>query len=93
MSRRLWKRQPLARGNPLLGFAPILVKLSDLGPQPIAFWRLALALPAFAVWLALASLRPVRAAAGRPNYVALGLAGLFFAGDLAFWHAGIRASS
>ncbi|GGE45520.1 membrane protein [Marinicauda pacifica] len=83
----------LAIAASLLGFAPILVKLSDLGPQPIAFWRLALALPAFAVWLALANLRPVRAAAGRPNYVALGLAGLFFAGDLAFWHAGIKLTT
>lgn len=33
----------------LIGFAPIMVKLSDLGPQAIAFWRLTLALPALGV--------------------------------------------
>ena len=35
----------LAVSAGILGFASILVKASDLGPQAIAFWRLSLGLP------------------------------------------------
>lgn len=81
----------------LLGFAPILVKTSDLGPQAIAFWRLVLALPVLGGWLVIEK----RRAAGRapeaevrpPGLKPLVLAGLFFAGDLAFWHAGIKITT
>lgn len=82
----------LAGSAVLIGFAPIMVKLSDLGPQAIAFWRLTLALPALALWLAL-SRRQQGASAGRPDRRALVLAGVFFAGDLAFWHAGIKITT
>ncbi|MGX6648499.1 DMT family transporter [Maricaulaceae bacterium MS644] len=88
----------------VLGFAPILVKASELGPQAIAFWRLAFALPVLGVWLLVERRRerrrseravgseipaPARPAAARM----LLLAGLFFAGDLAFWHAGIKLTT
>lgn len=76
----------------LLGFAAILVKISELGPQAIAFWRLAFALPGLAVWLALSRPAPPQPDAS-PNYRALVLAGVFFAGDLAFWHAGIKITT
>lgn len=76
----------------LIGFAPIMVKLSDLGPQAIAFWRLTLALPALAVWLAVQR-RQSGEPSGRPDRRALVLAGFFFAGDLAFWHAGIKITT
>ena len=79
-------------GAALLGLAPILVKLSDLGPQALAFWRLAFALPVLAIWFGVQ-----RAQSGsppaRPDRGVLILAGLFFAGDLAFWHAGIKITT
>ncbi|MEQ8434305.1 MAG: DMT family transporter [Oceanicaulis sp.] len=90
----------------VLGFAPILVKASELGPQAIAFWRLAFALPVLGGWLLVerrrVRVRAARAGAGeagvpapvRPSgFKMLLLAGLFFAGDLAFWHAGIKLTT
>ena len=82
----------------LLGFAPILVKASELGPMAIAFWRLALALPLLAVWLVVdgRSVKRDRDGAAEPARIAwkpIALAGLFFAGDLAFWHTGIKITT
>lgn len=81
----------------LLGFAPILVKVSELGPQAIAFWRLAFALPVLGAWLWIEKRRARRrepeAQLKPPGFKMLVLAGLFFAGDLAFWHAGIKITT
>jgi drug/metabolite transporter (DMT)-like permease len=94
----------------VLGFAPILVKASELGPQAIAFWRLAIALPVLGGWLLVERRRERRriaragesrdggeagipAPARPPGFKMLLLAGLFFAGDLAFWHAGIKLTT
>jgi drug/metabolite transporter (DMT)-like permease len=81
----------------VLGFAPILVKASELGPQAIAFWRLAIALPVLGGWLLIekrrAKARAPEAQARPPGFKMLLLAGLFFAGDLAFWHAGIKLTT
>ena len=84
----------------VLGFAPILVKASDLGPQAIAFWRLSLALPALALlyWIELKRAaktpKPEQAVDQQRNgWRAIVLAGVFFAGDLAFWHAGIKITT
>ncbi|PWE16362.1 EamA/RhaT family transporter [Marinicauda salina] len=76
----------------LIGFAPIFVKLSDLGPQAIAFWRLVFALPALALWLAIER-RGATTAPKRPDRRAMVLAGVFFSLDLAFWHAGIKITT
>jgi drug/metabolite transporter (DMT)-like permease len=71
-----------------IGLAPILVRLAGregVGPSAAAFWRLALALPALALWT-----RLDRAPApARKDALLLVLAGLFFAADLAFWHESI----
>lgn len=75
-------------GACVIGFAAILVKASTVGPQATAFWRLTLALPALALWLALYR-RQAGGAPGNPDMRYIVLAGLFFAGDLAFWHVGI----
>lgn len=83
----------------LLGFAPILVKASELGPQAIGFWRLTFAVPLLAVWLWFEMRRAKRreaAANTAPAPIAwrpILLAGLFFAGDLAFWHVGIKITT
>ena len=78
-----------------IAFAPIFVRLSEVGPSATAFWRLALALPALWVWVGLE--RRDRRAAAQPSasadYRRLLVAGLFFAADLAVWHWSIRFTS
>lgn len=82
----------------LLGFAPILVKASELGPQAIGFWRLTLSLPVLAVWLWFekrkARRRERAAQEAKPlSWRPIVLAGVLFAGDLAFWHTGIKITT
>ncbi|HMQ52456.1 MAG TPA: EamA/RhaT family transporter, partial [Anaerolineae bacterium] len=73
-------------GGAAIAFSPIFVRLSELGPVATAFWRMALALPAFWLWAAW----PVSGSSPAPpawgHYRWLGLAGIFFAGDLIAWH-------
>lgn len=85
----------LVTGAATLGFSPILVRLSELAPTATAFHRVFLALPALWVWQHLESDR--RSPVGRPrsarDFAGLALAGLFFAGDLAFWHWSLQFTS
>lgn len=81
----------LVAGATLIGLAPIFVRLADVGPTAVAFWRLALAVPVLALLHA-------RARAGTPTTRGpwpwgLCLGGLFFAGDLAVWHQSIHWTS
>ena len=71
-----------------IGFVPNLVRLADTGPAAAGFWRMALSLPILLPMM----LRDGRGLGLRPSTASL-LAGLFFAGDLAFWHYGIRYTS
>lgn len=80
----------LVLGAAALGFAAPLVKLSELGPQATAFWRLTLALPGLLLWRAFAA---GGNGGGKGDWRLFALAGLLFAGDLAFWHAGIRITT
>ena len=85
------RRAPLAAlilGACAIGFAPVLVRLAETGPAAAGFWRLAFALPMLAVLAA----RVDKAAFAPPSQAMLA-AGLLFAGDLAFWHYGIRYTS
>ena len=77
----------LVFGACVIGFSGILVRLTQTGPVSAGFWRLAFALPALAIITRRAS-GPL----GRPSKIAL-VAGLMFAGDLAFWHEGIKYTS
>ncbi len=75
-----------------IAFAPIFVRVSELGPATTALWRVALALPVLWLWAAAGPARHAR----RPNRrekLLLMLAGLFFAGDLAAWHLSIHWTS
>lgn len=85
----------LIAGSVAIGFAPILVRLSEVGPSATGFWRVALALPLLWVWSAWeragGSKRNGQANAG--DRAMLGLAGAAFAGDLAVWHWSIRFTS
>lgn len=76
----------LILANIVLAMGPVLVRLTDVGPVAAAFWRLALALPLLFA-LAVPGFRKARLT---PKlWIMLALAGLFFAADLASWHAGI----
>lgn len=77
----------LLLGNAALAFGPWLVRLSDVGPVAAGFWRLALAVP-FLWVLAGVARQPVHWPRW-PLLVAIAAAALFFAADLASWHAGI----
>jgi drug/metabolite transporter (DMT)-like permease len=73
-----------------MGASPIFVRLADVGPFASAFWRCALALPFLAIW-ALSEPKETRAMFSTDRAVVL--SGLFFAGDLFFWHLSILATT
>ncbi len=82
----------LVGGAITIGFAPILVRLSQVGPSATAFWRVLLALPFLWLWLAVekGGPAPPRSPAAWTDYRRLVVAGVFFTGDLAFWHWSIN---
>ncbi|CAA7621207.1 conserved membrane hypothetical protein [Magnetospirillum sp. LM-5] len=69
-----------------IGFAPILVRLSEVGPVATGFHRLLWSLPVFALVVAWSRARvPV----DRTAWAGMAASGLFFAADLTVWHLGI----
>lgn len=67
-----------------IALSPIFVRLSEAGPIPTAFWRVALAVPVLWLFFRL----PLRG----PKLLFLA-AGIAFAGDLVFWHKSIQFTS
>lgn len=83
----------LVLGAMAMGISPVFVRQSEVGSFASAFWRVALALPLLLAW-ALAG----RASATEPLWAGLRrpailLSGLFFSGDLIFWHLAIAHTS
>src|ERR1700730_1585292 len=91
MRRHFDRQEPLAlaalvAGACAISSSGVLVRLSQTGPTATGFWRGALALPLLAGWAwAEARHRPMprRGGLADPRII---WAGVFFAGDLAFWH-------
>ena len=85
----------LLAGAVCIAFAPIFVRLSELGPVTTAFYRLFFALPALWLWVwwQPAPTGTLRKPASMRDYALLALAGLFFAADLAVWHWSITLTS
>lgn len=77
-------------GATFIALSPIWVRLADVGPTASAFWRVALAVPL--LWLAYAA-APRARGARRADWRMLAVAGVAFAGDLAFWHWSIQFTS
>lgn len=82
-----------------IGFAPIFMRLSELGPNATALYRVAFALPFLLMWLALER-RPAATGGGlerqgmrRQDWLLLALSGLFWSGDLVFWHWSISLTN
>lgn len=87
----------LLAGASCIALAPIMVKLSPLGPEASAFWRLALSLPFLLVWSILERRNKpdpaALASASTNSFPLIILAGFLFAGDLITWHWGIVRTS
>ena len=82
-----WAFVALLLGNLALATGPFLVRHAGVGPVAAGFWRVTLALPF--LWLIARLLKqPVRLQR-RAATLAIAGAALFFAADLAAWHAGI----
>jgi drug/metabolite transporter (DMT)-like permease len=81
----------LLAGGCAIAFAPILVRLSDVGPVASAFWRCALAAPLLWIWMLARPGSP--SATGEGHFGPLLAAGLFFAADLGVWHFSILFTS
>lgn len=77
-------------GATFIALSPIWVRVADVGPTASAFWRVALAVPL--LWGVVACLPRSSIPSRRDDWL-LAAAGLAFAGDLAFWHWSIQATS
>ena len=90
----------LVLGAVAMGASPLFVRLADVGPYASAFWRTFLALPFLAAWAVwecggvVSLVRQLSAAGWRsPAMISVALSGIFFAGDLFFWHLSILATT
>jgi drug/metabolite transporter (DMT)-like permease len=81
----------LFAGAICIALSPIWVRVSEVGPTASAFWRVCLAVPL--LWILFFSLKTSETKGFRTHRVALLVAGIAFAGDLAFWHWSIRYTS
>jgi len=82
----------LMLGALAIATSALFVKVSEAGPVATAFWRVALALPFLWLWSALEQRGGHHAAFARDRKLLIA-AGLFFAGDLGFWHWSIVLTS
>lgn len=96
------RRRPFAAliaGALAIAFSPILVRISPLEPTATAFYRMALALPLFALWglverqSAPKATDPRATLSPRRRVLLLLVSGMFFAADLVSWHWSIRYTS
>jgi drug/metabolite transporter (DMT)-like permease len=83
----------LVGGAMAMGISPVFVRFAEVGPFTSAFWRVGLALPALWLWSYLEGRHTEPARPTGTDRFAVLLAGLFFAGDLSFWHLAIMNTS
>ena len=84
-------------GAVIIAFAPILVRLSEVGPSQTGFYRFLLAIPLY--W-ALAAVLPrpsgqrlVGRKVSKRDAMLMALAGAFIAADIAAWHLSIEMTT
>ena len=82
----------LVIGAIAIGFAPIFVRLSEVGPIATGFWRVAIAFPILTLLsLGQGYTRPDdKQAPTLKDYLWLLFSGVLFGGDLATWHLSIQ---
>lgn len=78
----------LLMGATVMGMSPVFVRYAEVGPFASAFWRVGLALPVLLIWALLEARKSTRPHRWRFDQPVI-LAGMFFAGDLVFWHLAI----
>jgi len=84
-------------GAIIIAFAPILVRLSEVGPSSTGFHRFLLAIPLY--WAIAATLpkTPESQGSERPrsvrDFVLIGMAGVYLAADVAVWHLSIQMTT
>lgn len=89
----------LVVGAIAMGGSVIFVRLADVGPFASAFWRVAIALPFLLIWMIWEDRRNRARSSDNDTKKLNGLntatvlSGLFFAGDLIFWHLAILNTS
>ena len=84
----------LVLGAMAMGISPVFVREAGIGPFASAFWRVGLALPLLLAWLVWEARRSGASAGETWTFDrAVWLSGLFFAGDLFFWHLAILNTS
>jgi drug/metabolite transporter (DMT)-like permease len=91
-TRHILALAALVGGAMAMGISPVFVRYAEVGPFTSAFYRVFLALPALWLWARLeaggADAKP------DPGWTrAIVLAGVFFAGNLFFWHLAIFNTS
>src|SRR6202008_3404176 len=79
----------LVFGAVAMGASVLFVRWADVGPYASAFWRVLLALPFLYAWMRIEN----RNAAWPQLDRTVLLAGLFFTGDLFFWHLAILGTT
>ncbi|MEJ1161955.1 DMT family transporter [Prosthecomicrobium sp. N25] len=77
----------LVLGAVAMAISPAFVRWAEVGPFTSAFYRVFLALPLLALWASLERGGDTRPDPGWTR--AIVLTGLFFAGDLFFWHLSV----
>jgi drug/metabolite transporter (DMT)-like permease len=75
-----------------IGFAPVLVRLTDTGPSATAFYRVLFALPLLWLWAAVDHRNHPSMPQPRSwrDFACLAGSGLLFAADLSIWHWSLR---
>lgn len=81
----------LIAGAACIALSPIWVRVSEVGPTASAFWRVCLAVPL--LWILFFSLKTKETKSLITQSPLLLVAGIAFAGDLAFWHWSIQYTS
>jgi hypothetical protein len=85
----------LLAGAAGIAFAPIFVKISEVGPVATAFWRVLLALPILLAWMEIEGRRSGKP--GRPSglleLLVLFASGLFLGSTFALWHLSLGLTS
>ena len=79
-------------GSSLMGLAPIFVRMTDIGPNAIGFYRMLLALPIIWLWKCVEENKnPAKQPSfALKDHLLLAIGGLSFAIDLGTWHLSIR---
>lgn len=79
----------LVAGGAAIACAPIFVRLADVSPSASAFWRVFMAAVPLWLWVLLERRMSTGSTEPHPPLMKMGAAGLFFAGNLVFWHLAI----